>query len=177
MSLHGLSHDAWERYAGSGSWDYRIVAPGYKYNLTDIAAALGIHQLRRAEQLRREREALARAYLEALADLESIELPPAPADRLHAWHLFPIRLRRDRASISRNALVDALRERGIGSSVHWRPLHLHPYYEKTFGWKPDALPVATSVWETLVSLPLFPGMSEEEHQAVVDAVIRCSRMT
>ena len=170
MSLHGLSHDAWERYAGNGSWDYRIVAPGYKYNLTDIAAALGIHQLRRAEQLRRERETLVRAYRESLGDLESIELPPVPADRIHAWHLFPIRLRLDRSPISRNALVDALRERGIGCSVHWRPLHLHPYYEETFGWKPAELPVATSVWETLVSLPLFPGMSVEEHQAVVGAV-------
>jgi len=170
MSLHGLSHDAWERYSGNGSWDYRIVAPGYKYNLTDIAAALGIHQLRRAEQLRREREALARAYREALADLESVELPPAPADRVHAWHLFPIRLRLDRVPISRNALLDALRERGIGCSVHWRPLHLHPYYQETFGWRSADLPVATSVWETLVSLPLFPGMSGEEHQAVVGAV-------
>jgi len=170
MSLHGLSRDAWDRYAGNGSWDYRIVAPGYKYNLTDIAAALGIHQLRRAEQLRRERESLARVYLEALGDLESVELPPAPADRVHAWHLFPIRLRLDRVPISRNALVAALRGRGIGCSVHWRPLHLHPYYEETFGWRPAALPVATSVWETLVSLPLFPGMSAEEQQAVVGAV-------
>jgi len=170
MSLHGLSHDAWKRYSGTGSWDYRIVAPGYKYNLTDIASALGIHQLRKAERLRRERESLARGYREALAALEQVELPPEPHDRLHAWHLFPLRLRLDRLTIDRNAFIDRLRAGGIGCSVHWRPLHLHPYYQETFGWRPEHLPVASAAWQRVVSLPLFPGMSAEEQQAVVAAI-------
>jgi perosamine synthetase len=152
MSLHGLSQDAWDRYSGGRSWDYRIVAPGFKYNLTDMAAALGIHQLARAEEMRREREAIASRFREELAGLEEIELPPADSDRIHSWHLFPIRLRLDRLSIDRNAFLDALKDAGVGCSVHWRPLHLHPYYQETFGWRPTDLPVATEVWERLISL-------------------------
>jgi dTDP-4-amino-4,6-dideoxygalactose transaminase len=171
MSLHGLSHDAWKRYAGhSASWDYRIAAPGYKYNLTDVAAAIGIHQLRRAEALRREREALAKCFTEALADVQQLQLPPAPPDRLHAWHLFPVRLNLDRLRIDRNAVIDQLRAAGVGCSVHWRPLHLHPYYEETFSWRPESLPVATSQWVRLISLPLFPGMRTEERDYVIQVV-------
>jgi len=170
MSLHGLSQDAWDRYSGGRSWDYRIVAPGFKYNLTDMAAALGIHQLARAEEMRREREAIASRFREELAGLEEIELPPADSDRIHSWHLFPIRLRLDRLSIDRNAFLDALKDAGVGCSVHWRPLHLHPYYQETFGWRSTDLPVATEVWERLISLPLFPGMREEEIRHVIETV-------
>lgn len=170
MSLHGLSHDAWKRYSGNHAWDYRIVAPGYKYNLTDIAAALGNHQLKRADAMRRDRQAIAADYREALGELEQIEVPPDPADRIHAWHLFPIRLRLDRLSVDRNAFIRLLQGRGIGCSVHWRPLHLHPYYEETFGWRPEHLPVASAVWQRLVTLPLFPGMRREEQEHVVRVV-------
>ena len=170
MSLHGLSQDAWKRYSGGGKWDYRILAPGFKYNLTDVAAAIGIHQLARAESLRVEREAIARRFAEAFADTDELELPPSPSDRIHSWHLFPIRLRLDRVSISRNTVIDELRERGIACSVHWRPLHLHPYYEDNFGWRPDDLPVATATWERLISLPIFPGMRDEEIETVVENV-------
>lgn len=169
MSLHGLSHDAWNRYSGGSSWDYRIVAPGYKYNLTDIASAIGIHQLERADAMRQEREMLAYRFSELLADLGQIELPSDPPHRIHSWHLYPIRLRLERLSISRNEFVDLLREAGVGCSVHWRPLHLHPYYE-SFGWKSADLPTASAVWERLVSLPLFPGMTEDEQDLVVAAV-------
>ena len=134
MSLHGLSQDAWERYTGGKTWDYRIVAPGYKYNLTDVAAAIGLPQLARAEAMRKEREAIAELYRRALSGSEAIELPPDSADRVHAWHLYPIRLRLDRLAIDRNAFIDRLKSAGVGCSVHWRPLHLHPYYETTFGW-------------------------------------------
>lgn len=170
MSLHGLSHDAWGRYSRNESWDYRIAAPGYKYNLTDIAAALGKCQLARAEAMRRRREAIAHYYREALADLEQIELPPAPADRIHAWHLFPVRLRLERVSVDRNTLISLLQGRGVGCSVHWRPLHLHPYYEEAFGWKPDEFPVASSVWQRLITLPLFPAMRRQEQRYVVDTL-------
>ena len=170
MSLHGLSQDAWERYSGGSSWDYRIIAPGFKYNLTDIAAAIGIHQLARAEEMRSEREVIARFYLEALADLAEVELPPEDANRIHAWHLFPIKLRLDRLSISRDQFIVELKQAGVGCSVHWRPLHLHPYYQETFGFRPEDFPVATKLWERLVSLPIFPGMRREEIEHVVGTV-------
>ena len=166
MSLHGLSHDAWGRYAG-GPWDYRIVAPGFKYNLTDMAAALGLTQLGRAEALRAERDALAMRYRAALADVDELELPPAPPDRVHAWHLFPIRLRLDRLKVGRNQVMEDLKQCGVGTSVHWRPLHLHPYYQEGFGWRPEHLPAATAIWERLISLPIFPGMREDEFDHVV----------
>ncbi len=116
------------------------------------------------------REAIARFFREQLADVEQIELPPDPPDRIHSWHLFPIRLRLERLSIDRNAFIVGLREQGVGCSVHWRPLHLHPYYEETFAWRPEHLPVASAQWPRLVSLPLFPGMRDDERRQVVDVV-------
>ncbi|MCD4727884.1 MAG: DegT/DnrJ/EryC1/StrS family aminotransferase [Pirellulales bacterium] len=176
MSLHGLSRDAWKRFAGNHAWDYKIVAPGYKYNMTDIAAAIGLHQLARAEENRLERQSIARFFRKELADIDQIELSPDPPDRVHSWHLFPIRLHLDRLSIERNAFIERLRELGVGCSVHWRPLHLHPYYEETFAWQPEHFPVASEQWPRLVSLPLFPGMREEEYCHVADAVRRlCQR--
>jgi perosamine synthetase len=171
MSLHGLSHDAWGRYSGNGNWDYSIVAPGYKYNLTDIAAAIGIHQLARAEEMRRAREAIAVRYFDALADVEELELPPQCSNRIQAWHLFPIRLRLDKLNLTRNLFVEKLKSKGVGFSVHWRPLHLHPYYQQVLHWRSEHCPVATGVWETLVSLPIFSAMRDDE----LDYVIRTVR--
>jgi dTDP-4-amino-4,6-dideoxygalactose transaminase len=170
MSLHGLSHDAWKRYSGGSSWDYRILAAGYKYNMTDMAAALGVRQLERAEVMRAQREDLAMRYRSELAGVDEIELPPVPADRIHSWHLFPIRLRLDHLKIDRDQFITNLRERGVGCSVHWRTLHLHPYYAEQFGWRPEQFPVATPLWKRLITLPLFPSMRDEEHQHVVDVV-------
>lgn len=170
MSLHGLSHDAWDRYRGGRSWDYRIMAPGFKYNLTDVAAAIGVHQLARAEEMRRARERVAHRYLERLGGIEELELPPEPPDRIHAWHLFPIRLRLDRLRIDRSRFLDELKKAGVGCSVHWRPLHLHPYYTETFGWRKADFPAATALWPRLVSLPIFPGMRDAEIARVTRAV-------
>jgi len=176
MSLHGLSHDAWGRFGKGGSWDYRILAPGFKYNLTDVAAALGIHQLARAEEMRQDRERLARRYLETLSNAEELDLPPFPDDRVHAWHLFPVRIRLDKLAIDRNGFIAELKEAGVGCSVHWRPLHLHPYYAETFGWRAEDLPAASAVWERIVSLPLFPAMTDAEHEHVVAVIQRiCER--
>src|SRR5262249_54298508 len=154
-----------------GKWDYRIIAPGYKYNLTDIAAALGLHQLARAEQMRGQREQVARAYVEGLADVEELELPAGHENRVHSWHLFPVRLRLERLTVTRNVFMEELRQAGVGTSVHWRPLHLHPYYQQTFGWRPEDCPKATAVWERLVSLPIFSTMGDDE----VEHVIRTAR--
>jgi len=176
MSLHGLSRDAWNRYSAGGNWDYQIVAPGFKYNLTDICAALGIHQLARAEAMRAERELLAMKYAERLRPIAEIESPPWPSNRLHAWHLYPIRLRLDRLRITRNVFIDELQKAGVGCSVHWRPLHLHPYYQQTFAWLPDQFPIATREWERLISLPIYPGMTPDEQEHVVDTVSElCSK--
>lgn len=170
MALHGLSADAWERYSGKGTWDYMIVAPGYKYNLTDIAASIGIHQLARSEEMRRRREQVARRYLAALADVDEIELPPYNENRLHSWHLFPLKLRLEKLKIDRGEFMLELNHRGINASVHWRPLHLHPYYRQTFGWPPNEFPVSTSLWTRLVSLPIFSSMRDQEIDAVIDAI-------
>jgi dTDP-4-amino-4,6-dideoxygalactose transaminase len=170
MSLHGMSRDAWDRYSGEGSWDYRIVAPGYKYNMTDVAAALGIVQLARAEEMRRRRDEIAQRYLRGLAGVNAIELPPDPKDRLHSWHLFPIRLRLERLRIDRNAFVEEMRKEGIGFSVHWRPLHLHPYYVETFGWQPESCPSATALWQRLVSLPIFSSQTNAEASRVIEVL-------
>jgi len=177
MSLHGLSRDAWERYSGGG-WDYRIIAPGYKYNLTDLAAAIGIHQLRRSEEMRVRREQIAARYREALSPIEEIELPGENSNRIDAWHLFPIRLRESRLSVDRNEFVDALKAEGIGCSVHWRPLHLHPYYQETFGWSPADCPVSSAEWKRLVSLPIFPAMRDDEIASVIEVVTSlCERFS
>ena len=169
MSLHGLSRDAWLRYSGGG-WDYSIVAPGFKYNLTDIAASIGLHQLARAEELRRAREAITRRYFDALADVEEIELPAEDSNRMHSWHLFAIRLNIESLAIDRDQFIRELDARGIGSSVHWRPLHLHSYYREKYSWRASDFPVATREWRRLVSLPLYPTMSDRDVDAVTDAV-------
>jgi dTDP-4-amino-4,6-dideoxygalactose transaminase len=176
MSLHGLSADAWGRYGKNGKWDYKIVAPGYKYNLTDIAAAIGVHQLARAETMRKERADIARQYCEQLAGVDQIELPTNDHNRIQSWHLFAIRLRLERLRIKRDAFVDELKRSGIGCSVHWRPLHLHPYYQKTFGLKAKDFPVATTQWKRLISLPIFPGMLDSEIECVINTIKRlCAR--
>jgi dTDP-4-amino-4,6-dideoxygalactose transaminase len=170
LSLHGLSDNALDRYSGNGNWDYRILAPGYKYNMTDIAAAIGMHQLARAEEMRGTREEVAHEYLRRLSDVEELQLPATDTDRIHAWHLFPIRLRLEKLTINRDDFIRQLGQNGVSCSVHWRPLHLHPYYEQTFGWGPGDLPVASAEWKRLVSLPLFSAMRREEVDAVVGAV-------
>jgi len=126
--------------------------------------------------MRREREGIARSYLEAFGDVAEIELPPEDANRIHAWHLFPIKLRLEQLSIDRNQFIEQLKAAGDGCSVHWRPLHLHPYYQETFGWREEDFPVATALWQRLISLPIFPGMRMDEMEHVVATVKGiCSR--
>lgn len=175
MSLHGLSRDAWQRYNGNGAWDYQIVAPGYKYNMTDMAAAIGIHQLRRAEAMRQEREAIVEEYVHALSDVEELELPALLPDRILSHHLFPVRLNLQELAVDRNAFFEELRLLGVGCSVHWRPLHLHPYYRDTLGWKAEDCPIASREWMRLLSLPLFPGMRPDERTHVVGSVRQLCR--
>jgi perosamine synthetase len=179
MRLHGISRDAWKRYTSSGSWYYEIEDAGFKYNLTDLAAALGIVQLRRAEEMRAARAAVAARYRDAIgaAGLEDrLELPAWPGDDdVHAWHLFPVRTREGGAD-ARSRLIDALRADGIGTSVHFIPLHLHPYYRRLYGYAPSDLPVATREYEREISLPIYPDLTADEIDRVVDGLASALRL-
>jgi dTDP-4-amino-4,6-dideoxygalactose transaminase len=166
MGLHGISKDAWKRFTSEGSWYYEIIAPGFKYNLTDIASSIGLWQLRRAEEFRRERERVAQAYRKLLAAIPEVIAPPAPADRIHSWHLFAVRLRLDRLTIDRAAVINDLKKAGIGTSVHWMPLHLHPYYRQFAPSNPCDFPVSTALFPELVSLPIFPEMTDGDVEFV-----------
>jgi perosamine synthetase len=170
MSLHGISRDAWKRFTAEGSWYYEIVAPGFKYNLTDIASAIGIHQLRKADLFHRRRSELVRHYCEALSDVEEIILPQVQPNRIHSWHLFVIRLKLERLKIDRARFITELQQRGIGTSVHWMPLHMHPYYRETYGYAPQDLPVSAALYPEIVTLPLYPDMSEDDVRHVCDSI-------
>lgn len=170
MSLHGISRDAWNRYSTSGSWYYEIEEAGYKYNMTDIAAALGLVQLERAENLLAARRAIAAKYSAALAGssiADLVELPPDESDGSHAWHLYVIRLALKRINVDRGQVIDALRELGIGTSVHFIPLHLHPLYRRRLGTRPQTCPTATREYPRAISLPIWPGMIDSDIARVV----------
>ena len=170
MSLHGISKDAWLRYTSQGSWYYEIVEAGYKYNMTDIAAALGIEQLRRADQLWRRRRELAGRYTRALSTIPELQVPSDSADSEHGWHLYPMRLHLDKLRISRADFILELKAFGIGTSVHFIPLHLHPYYRENFGSRAEDFPVASREYERIISLPLYPRMSDSDADRVINAV-------
>lgn len=170
MSLHGLSRDAWNRYAAQGSWYYEILFPGFKYNLTDIAAALGLAQLQKCERFWKARDRLATLYDEGLRDFPEIIRPQVAPCAQHAWHLYVIQIDVDRLSITRNQFIERLQEAGIGCSVHFIPLHLHPYYRNQFGYQPDDFPTANAVFQRIVSLPLYPKMTQQDIERVISAV-------
>lgn len=170
MSLHGISKDAWKRYTAEGSWYYEILAPGYKYNLTDIAAAMGIAQLKKCDAFWRRRQQYAALYQETFADVPEILVPPAVTDGQHAWHLYVIQLELDQLRIDRNAFIEILKQQHIGTSVHFIPLHLHPYYRDTFGYRAEDFPHASGVFQRTVSLPLYPKMTEADVRYVSDVV-------
>jgi dTDP-4-amino-4,6-dideoxygalactose transaminase len=172
MSLHGISKDAWKRFTAEGSWYYEIVAPGFKYNLTDIAAALGLHQLRRADELHRRRTHWARWFNEQLAHIDEIILPWENPDRVHSWHLYPIRLRLDRLRINRAEFIDELKRNGVGSSVHWLPLHMHPYYRDTYGYQPGDISTAARLYPELITLPLYADLEESDAAHVCEVTRR-----
>lgn len=170
MRLHGINRDAFDRFtAKTPSWYYEIVAPGFKYNLTDIAAALGIHQLKRLRGFQARREQIARAYAQAFAELPLI-LPPQPASgETHAWHLYVVRLA-DNAPIDRDAFIERMYALGIGMSVHYIPLHLHPYWRERYGLHAERFPHSQRAYERMASLPLYTKMSDADVQRVIEAV-------
>jgi len=166
MSLHGISRDAWKRYTAEGSWRYEIIAPGYKYNLPDTAAAIGLHQLRKADRLHEKRTQWARLYSEYLSEVDELILPKEMPNRIHSWHLYSVRLRLDRLSVDRAEVISEMKSAGIGTSVHWMPLHMHPYYRHMFGYEPSDCPCSATLYPELLSLPLYPDMTSEEVEQV-----------
>lgn len=171
MSLHGISRDAWKRYTAEGSWRYDIIAPGYKYNLTDIAAALGIVQLSKLEQMWRRRSEIAARYDAAFGGCAELQVPSRDAANRHAWHLYMLRVDNAQVRGGRDAFAEELRKRNIGISVHFIPLHLHPYYRETYGYKPDDFPIATREYEREVSLPIYSRMTDRDADDVIEAVL------
>lgn len=172
MSMHGISRDAWKRFTAEGSWYYEIIAPGFKYNLTDIAAALGIVQLEKLQRMHARRAVIAARFDRAFADVAEVETPArAPSDGLHAWHLYCIRLDLPRLTIDRARFIERLRALGIGASVHYTPLHLHPYYRETFGTTAEQFPVATREAARLITLPLYSRMTDRDVDDVIAAVL------
>jgi len=170
MSLHGLSRDAWNRYSAQGSWYYEILSPGFKYNLTDIAAALGLAQLKKCERFWKGRERYAALYHEGFRDLPEIMCPEAAPHVQHAWHLYVIQLDLDRLRIGRDEFIRQLQQAGVGCSVHFIPLHLHPYHRDMWGYRPEDFPVASMVFQRIVSLPLYSRMTEDEIKRVIHTV-------
>jgi perosamine synthetase len=170
MSLHGISRDAWKRYTQAGSWYYEILAPGFKYNLGDLAAALGLVQLSRAGAMWARRRAIAARYDEAFRGESALELlAPAP-DRTSAHHLYVVKVVPGVLDVDRDGFIEALRARGVGVSVHFIPLHVHPWYRKTLGHRPESLPVAHEVFLRSVSLPIYSAMADAQVERVVAAV-------
>jgi dTDP-4-amino-4,6-dideoxygalactose transaminase len=171
MALHGISKDAWKRYTAAGSWYYEIVAPGFKYNMTDVAASMGLAQLAKAEGMWRRRKEIAGCYSEAFGNAPELQIPHDRPDCQHAWHLYMLRLNLECLVIDRAQFVEELKRRNIGTSVHFIPLHLHPYYRDTYGYQPEDLPVAYAEYQREISLPIYSRMSDGDVQDVINAVL------
>ena len=170
LSLHGMSRDAWRRYDKGGSWRYEVLAPGFKYNMTDIQAALGLWQLRKLEQFQERRREIVCRYHEAFADVDGLELPVARPDVEHAWHLYVLRLRPEALRIGRDEFLEELGRRNIGTSVHFIPVHLHAYYSAKYGYAPGAFPQAYTNFQRMLSLPLNPRLTDLDVTDVIEAV-------
>jgi dTDP-4-amino-4,6-dideoxygalactose transaminase len=170
MRLHGISRDAFDRYSSkTPSWYYEVVAPGFKYNMTDIAASLGIHQLKKVYWFQKRRAEIARSYDRAFADLTTLLPPQAPEDELHAWHLYVLRLT-DVAPVQRDRFIELMAEAGIGCSVHFIPLHLHPYWRDQYNYHPDDFPHTLKTYQAAVSLPIYTRMTPADVERVIAAV-------
>lgn len=176
-TLHGMSRDAYKRYTAEGSWSYDVVCAGFKYNMADLQAALGVHQLRRLPEMQSRRREIVRRYDEAFAEYEELQTPVERDGVEHAWHIYALRLRRDlfqhpdrQPGSVRRAFIEQLKCRNIGTSVHFIPVHLFQYYRDKYGYRPEDFPIAFDAYTRLVSLPLSPRMTDADVEDVVDAV-------
>lgn len=171
LRFHGIDRQSFNRYGKNGNQDYEIVMPGFKYNMMDIQAAIGIHQLAELDSFNARRKELAERYQEALSDWQQWTLPQAPAyEHLHAWHIYTPLINEEEAGMNRDEFMQAMKERNIGTGLHYRAVHLYPYYRQEFGFKAGDFPCAEDVSERIVSLPLFPSMTDAEHDRVLDVM-------
>ena len=169
-SLHGMSRDAWKRYSANGSWYYEVLYPGFKYNMTDIQAALGLHQLQKLSQFHARRRQVVERYNAAFSQVEEFQVPAERSDVEHAWHLYVLRLNLEQLAISRNQFIEELKARNIASSVHFIPIHLHPYYRDKYHYSTESFPVAYREYQRMISLPLYPRMTDGDVDDVIAAV-------
>jgi perosamine synthetase len=170
LSLHGISRDAWKRYTAEGSWRYDVLEPGYKYNFTDLQAALGLAQLAKCDSMSANRAAIANRYNQALASHDAFQTPHAPPDVEHAWHLYVLLVNASVLRIGRDRVIEELKQRGIGTSVHFIPLHLHSLYRNRLGYTPGQFPNAEARFERAISLPIYPGMQQVDTDRVIEAL-------
>jgi dTDP-4-amino-4,6-dideoxygalactose transaminase len=171
MRMHGINRDAWKRYTESSSWYYEVVAPGFKYNFTDLQASLGLPQLKKVDQMWQSRKNIAAKYTQALKDNELLTLHGVKENRDSSWHLFPIRLKLEFLKINRAQLIDEMRKLNVGAGVHFMPIHQHIYYNQTFKLDDKNYPVASSVFPKLVSLPIYPGMQDGHVDRVINVLV------
>lgn len=170
MRLHGISGDAWKRYTKEGTWCYDVIEAGFKMNMPDLLAAIGLAQLRKADRFHRRRQEIASRYLNLLSTIEELEMPPpAPG---HSWHLFIVRLRSELLGRSRQKFIEDLNHAGIGTSVHFIPLHLHSYYRSRYGYKKGDFPNAEDAYERAISLPIYPDLSDADVEYVANTIKR-----
>jgi dTDP-4-amino-4,6-dideoxygalactose transaminase len=170
VALHGMNRDAWQRYEAEGDWYYEVTRLGFKYNMPDPLAAIGLVQLAKIEEMQARRRQIVAIYGEGLANLDALDLPVERDDVTHAWHLYVLRLRTEALTIDRARFIEELKVRNIGSSVHFIPVHLHPYYRDRYGFRPEDLPVASAAYERIVSLPLTPSLTDADVADVIEAV-------
>ncbi|NOZ69344.1 MAG: DegT/DnrJ/EryC1/StrS family aminotransferase [Deferribacteres bacterium] len=171
LRLHGISNDAWDRYSDKGSWYYEVVEAGYKYNMTDIQSGLGLAQLRKIDWMRERRNAIAEKYTSAFRDSGVIIPPPVRPDRTSSWHLYVIKLNLEALIINRDGFIEKLKQKGISTSVHFIPLHRHPYYRNALSLDAGSFENAEWVYERSISLPIYPGMTDEEVEYVAEKVM------
>jgi dTDP-4-amino-4,6-dideoxygalactose transaminase len=171
MRLHGINRDVFDRYTSTApKWYYEVVAPGYKYNMPDIAAAMGIHQLKKANAFLQRRKAIAERYSSAFQGLPVVTPGVVRPGDIHSWHLYVLQLELDRLTIGRDRFIEVMAEHGIGCSVHFIPLHLHPYWRDRYGFTPESFPVATAVYLRAVSLPIYTRMTDADVERVIETV-------
>lgn len=170
LSLHGMSRDAWKRYGATGAWHYEVTAPGFKYNFSDILAAVGLGQLERFDEFQRLRAQRVARYDALLAEIPEVRRPRVRPGAVHAWHLYPVGFELERLTCDRARLIEELRAENIGTSVHFIPIHFHPYFKEALGYPPGAFPVAEDAYRRAVTLPLFPRMTDRDVEDVVAAI-------
>ncbi len=170
LCLHGISKDAWNRYSDRGKWFYLVTESGFKYNLTDIQSSIGIHQLRKLEEFTKTRAKYVALYNDLLSNCPEVEAPPDREGCRHAWHLYGLRLNLDKLECNRDEFIGELTERGVGTSVHFIPIPLHPFFARFADRPENHCPRALDLYPRLISLPLYPAMTEAEVEYTAESV-------